>query len=131
LTDRLGYGAVDDRTMPAVVYGLYLLAFATGVTAIVGVILAYVNRDAASPKMRTHYVFLIRTFWMALGWCVLGLLLFAVGLPLSVVLIGLPLLALSWVIWALVGVWYAVRLVIGVIYLARDEPYPRPYSLLA
>jgi uncharacterized membrane protein len=131
LTDRLGYGAVDDRTMPAVVYGLYLLAFATGVTAVIGVILAYVNRDAAGPKMRTHYVLLIRTFWMALGWCVLGLLLFVVGLPLSVVLIGLPLLALSWVIWALVGVWYAVRLVIGVICLARDEPYPRPYSLLA
>jgi uncharacterized membrane protein len=131
LTDRLEDGAVDDRTMPAVTYALYLLAFATGITAIVGVILAYVNRDTGGAKMRTHYVFLIRTFWMAIGWCVVGAVLFAVGLPLSIVLVGLPLLALSWAIWALVGVWYAVRLVVGLIYLARGEAYPRPYSLLA
>jgi uncharacterized membrane protein len=27
-----------------------------------------------------------------------------------------------------VHVWFAARAIIGVIHLARDEPYPRPYS---
>ncbi|WP_374470283.1 DUF4870 family protein [Phenylobacterium sp.] len=131
MTDRLEYGATEDRTMPAIVYALYLLAFATGVTVIVGLILAYAQQGSAGPKLRTHYTFLIRTFWMGIAWCVAGGLLFVVGLPLSFVLVGIPLLMLSWAIWALVGIWYAIRCIVGVIYLARDEAYPRPYAWLA
>ncbi len=131
MTDRLGYGAVEDRTMPAVVYGLYLLAFATGVTAIIGLILAYVSRDTASAKMRTHYVFLIRTFWLSILWWVIGGALVVFGGIFSIILVGLPFLALGVLMLAVIGVWYALRCIVGVIYLARDEPYPRPYSLLA
>ena len=131
MPDSLYYGTTEDRTMPAVAYALYFLAFATGITVIIGLILAYVQQGAAGPKMRTHYAFLIRTFWMGIGWAILGLLLFVVGIPLSLVLIGLPLVFLAWAIWALLGVWYAIRLVVGVIYLARDEAYPRPYTWLA
>jgi uncharacterized membrane protein len=122
--------AVEDRTLPAVVYGLYLLAFATLITAPLGAIVAYAQRSRAGAKMRTHYDFQVRTFWMTLAWCAIGGLLFIFGLPLSFVLIGLPMLALSWVIWGLVGVWFAVRCVLGVIHLARDEAYPRPHTWL-
>jgi len=34
-------------------------------------------------------------------------------------------------ILALVGVWFAIRCIVGVIYLARDEAYPRPYTWMA
>ena len=40
MTDYQSYSAAEDRTMPAIVYGLYLLGFATGLTVIVGLILA-------------------------------------------------------------------------------------------
>lgn len=131
MTDRLDYGATEDRTMPAVTYALYFLAYATGITVIIGLILAYVQQGSAGAKMRTHYAFLIRTFWMGIGWALIGGALFVVGLPLSLVLIGFPMMFLAWAIWALLGVWYAIRLVVGVIYLARDEAYPRPYTWLA
>jgi uncharacterized membrane protein len=131
VTDRLDYGTTEDRTMPAIVYGLYLLTFATGVTVFIGLILAYAQQGSAGARTRSHYTFLIRTFWLGIGWALLGGVLFLVGLPLSFVLVGIPLLMLSWAIWGLLGVWYAIRCIIGVIYLARNEPYPRPRSILA
>ncbi|MCR5877348.1 hypothetical protein [Phenylobacterium sp. J367] len=131
MSDRLGYGAVEDRTMPAVVYGLYLLAFATVVTAFIGLVIAYAQRDSAGPRTRSHYTFLIRTFWMSIAWWIIGGCLAIWGAVFSVILIGLPFLAIGVFIMGVVGVWWALRCILGVIYLARDEPYPRPYAWLA
>ncbi len=131
MTDRLEYGTTEDRTMPAVTYALYFLTYATGVSIIIGLILAYAQRERAGPRMRTHYTFLIRTFWIGIAWAVLSGVLFVLGVPLSFVLIGLPLVFVAWVIWSLIAVWFAIRLVVGVIYLARDQAYPRPDTWLA
>ena len=30
-----------------------------------------------------------------------------------------------------VWLWFLIRAILGVIYLARDEPYPRPYAWIA
>ena len=126
MTDRLGYGAVEDRTMPAVVYGLYLLGLTHGLTILIGLIIAYANRSSAGARMRTHYTFQIRTFWLSIGWFVVGMALIFWGGIFSVVLIGLPFFALGWMICGAVWLWFLARTVLGVIYLARDEPYPRP-----
>jgi uncharacterized membrane protein len=126
MTDRLGYGAVEDRTMPAVVYGLYLLGLTHGLTILIGLIIAYANRSSAGVRMRTHYTFQIRTFWLSIGWFLIGAALIFWGGIFSVVLIGLPFFALGWMICGAVWLWFLVRTVLGVIYLARDEPYPRP-----
>jgi uncharacterized membrane protein len=130
MTDRLGFGAAEDRTMPTVVYVLYLLGLATGFTALIGLIIAYSQQGSASSRMRTHYSFLIRTFWIGLVWMIACGLLMGVGIPLSFILIGIPLLILAKFMFAVGYVWFALRCVVGVIYLARDEPYPRPYALL-
>jgi uncharacterized membrane protein len=129
-TGRLSYGAVEDRTMPAVVYALYLLGIANGLTVLLGLILALFNRGGAGARMRSHYTFLIRTCWLWLAWMLIGALLIGVGFVLSFVIIGLPLLALGWAIVGLDHIWFALRAIVGVVYLARDEPYPRPYSWL-
>jgi uncharacterized membrane protein len=129
-TGRLSYGAVEDRTMPAVVYALYLLGIANGLTVVLGLVLALFNRNGAGARMRSHYTFLIRTCWLWLAWMLIGALLILFGFPLSFVLVGLPLLGLGWAIVGLVHVWFALRVIVGVIYLARDEAYPRPYSWL-
>lgn len=129
MTDHLDYAA-EDKTLPAVTYALYLLAFATGITAVIGVILAYANQASAGPMMRSHYTFLIRTFWIGLVWCVIAGMVLAVGIPLSFILIGIPMLILAKAMFALGAVWYGLRCVVGVIYLAQGEPYPRPYAAL-
>ena len=131
MSEHLDDGATEDRTLPAVVYGLFLFGFATaGLATFVGLILAYSNQAIAGPQMRTHYTFLIRTFWKAFVWSFLWGCLFLVSIPLSFILIGIPLLILSKIMLGVGIVWYGTRCIVGVIFLAQGEPYPRPYSWL-
>lgn len=129
MTESIG-GQSDDRTLPAVVYGLYLLSLITGFTIFIGLVVAYANMGRAGEMARSHYVFQIRTFWLSIAWCLIGVLLFAVGVPLSFLLIGLPLVVLGWAIFAVGGVWFVVRMVLGLMSLARGEAYPRPRAWL-
>ncbi|MBA4793471.1 hypothetical protein [Phenylobacterium sp.] len=120
----------EDRTLPAVVYGLYLLGLANGLTILIGLVLSYASRGSAGPVMATHHTFLIRTFWLSIGWFIIGGLLLLFGIPLSLVLVGIPAVLLGVFIMGAVGIWFVIRCVMGVIYLARGEPYPRPYNWL-
>ena len=130
MSDRPIDTVAEDRTLPAIVYGLYLLGVANVLTAIVGLVLALANRGRASERIRTHYTFLIRTCWLWLVWMVIGVALIIWGIPLSLLLVGIPMVAVGWVIIGLDHVWFALRAILGVIYLARDEAYPRPNSWL-
>ena len=64
---------------------LIYVAYLLGITALIGVVMAYVNRPEAEDWARDHYTFLIRTFWIG---CAYGL----VGVILSFVIIGIPML---------------------------------------
>jgi len=131
MTGQYDDGAIEDKTMPAVAYGLYLLGFVSvGITSLVGLIMALSNQGQAGPVMRSHYTFLIRTFWLGFVWSFLWGLLFAISIPLSFILIGIPLLLLSKLMLSLGVVWYGVRCIVGVVFLAQGEGFPRPYSWL-
>ena len=126
----------EDKTMPAVCYALYLLGFATcGLTTIIGAVLAHAQQSTAGPDMRTHYTYLIRTFWGFLLLCVaagvVGGVIFAIGVPLTIILVGFLFFALAGLIWCVPPVWFGVRCVVGLVYLSRGEPHPRPYAVLA
>jgi uncharacterized membrane protein len=123
-------GAEEDKVLPAVVYGLYLLGCTNGLTILVGLIVAYVNRDTAGPINESHYTFAIRTFWLGIIWFLIGAAILGIGIPLSVVLIGIPLLVLGGTIMGAVGLWFVVRCVLGIYYLVRGEAYPRPRAWL-
>ena len=125
------HSATEDRTMPAVVYGLYLLAFATGITAIIGLVIAYAQQSVAGPTMRSHYTYLIRTFWGGLAMMIVGGVLFGVGALLAIILIGFPIMGLAWLVLTAATIWYAVRCIVGLVYLSRGEAHPRPYAVLA
>ena len=120
----------EDRVLPAVVYGLYLLGLVNGLTILVGLVVAYINLDKAGPRMRTHYDFQIRTFWIGLAiFLSLGLLI-GISAVLSLVLIGIPFLMLFLFLWGAVGVWFAVRCIVGLVYISQDQAYPRPNTWL-
>jgi uncharacterized membrane protein len=93
-----------------IIYVLYLVGLVAGITAIVGVIMAYVNRDDAPDWLRTHYELQIRTFWMMLLYAVIA------GI-LCLLLIGFLLLLL-------LAIWWIVRCVKGLKYLDMKAPYP-------
>lgn len=124
------YDSSDDRTLPIVVYALYLLGLINGLTALIGLIIAYANRDSASPRAQSHYAFQIRTFWIGIvAWAAAFVLLFW-GIPLSFILIGIPLVVLAGLLIAATHIWFAVRCIVGLMHLSRGEPYPRPQAWL-
>ena len=134
MSDGLGSVAVasEDKTLPIVTYVLFLLGFVThGVTAAVGLIVAYASRSSARPMAESHYTFLIRTFWIGLLLMVAGGVLFGVGALLSVILIGFPIMGVAWLIMGGAGIWYGVRCIVGLVFLSRGEAYPRPYAVIA
>ncbi|CAN1571039.1 COG3671 Predicted membrane protein [Caulobacteraceae bacterium] len=121
----------EDRVLPLVVYGLYLLSVpSVWVAVLLGLVLAYANREHAGPRTATHYQFLIQTFWKSIWWAVIGVVLCIVGGIFSVVLIGIPFLIAGVLILAAVHIWFYIRLAVGLIYLAQDEPHPRPDAWL-
>lgn len=125
----------EDRVIPSVIYALYFVGPFTGfLTTLIGLIIAYAQRGGAGPRMETHYTLLIRTFWLTVGWFLVGLGLTIVGGILSIVVVGIPALVLGLIILGVFGpvilVWKYIRLVLGASYLARDEAYPRPMSWL-
>lgn len=106
-------GSGEDQSVQ-VIYILYLVGVAAAITAIVGVIWAYVARDQASEMARSHLTYLIRTFWM-------GLLYSVIGLILAFVVIGFFVLLAAFI-------WYVVRCVKGLIAFGNREPIHNPHT---
>jgi uncharacterized membrane protein len=126
-----GYETQEDHTLPTVVYALYLLGLVNGLTVLIGLIIAYANRDRAGPVMESHYTFQIRSFWIGIAlWLIAGIL-FLWGIPLSFIIIGVPLLVAAGLILAGTHIWFALRCILGLIYVSRGEAYPRPRTWLA
>ena len=127
VTDR----PYEDRVLPAVVYGLYILSIPfVWLTVLVGLFLAYANREHAGPRMASHYQFLVQTFWKSIWWAVIGVVLCIGGGIFSVVVVGFKILIAGILILTAVHIWFYVRLAVGLIYLAQDQAYPRPDAWL-
>jgi uncharacterized membrane protein len=114
--DRPVESESSERSLVNIVYILYLAGLIFGVTALIGLVIAYVNRDGGPEWLRSHYDFQIRTFWI-------GLLYLAIGSLLTLIVIG-------WLLIPLWYVWLIVRCARGMKHLARAEPYPNPESWL-
>jgi uncharacterized membrane protein len=104
----------DERQTAMLVYLCYLGAFALAPLNIVGLVLAYINRDAAPDWLKSHYTFQIRTFWI-------GLLFGFVSFPLCFVGVGFLLLLVTMI-------WFVVRCAVGLDRLMKREAYPTPDS---
>jgi uncharacterized membrane protein len=107
---------ISNTQLALAVYILNLVAYVTGITAFIGVIIAHVQVGHAGPMLASHYRFQIRTFWI-------GLLYVVVGSILSFVLIGF--LVLFW--WF---VWSIVRNIKGLLLLNENRPIADPGSWL-
>lgn len=107
-----------EMNRPTIISLLYLSSLILGVTAIVGVVLAYVWKGEPHEEwMESHYTYLIRTFWIGLVGGVISVLL-------MVVLIGFLLIMA-------VSVLVIVRCVLALVNAQRRQPMPNPLTLLA
>jgi len=100
--------------MAMIVYIAYLAAFAFPPLSLAGVVLAYINRDAAPDWLKSHYTFQIYTFWI-------GLLFSFVSFVLCFVLIGFLLFFATLA-------WWVIRCALGINRLMQREAYPNPVT---
>jgi uncharacterized membrane protein len=96
------------------VYILYLAGFVIGVTPLIGVVMAYINRGKSEAWIETHYTWAIRTFW--------------IGLLYSLIAVVLTILLIGFILFIAVAVWFIVRVVMGMQALNRNEPVRNPES---
>jgi uncharacterized membrane protein len=106
--------AVSDTGLAFIVYLLYFAGYLTGITKIIGVIIAHLQSGSADPVARSHFQFQIRTFWI-------GLLYLIVGAVLLFVIVGAFVL-LWWLVWSI------VRNIKGVLALNENRPIANPTS---
>ena len=88
-------------------------AFLTGWPSILAVVLNYAKRsDVRGTFLESHFRWQIRTFWFAVLWVV-------VAVMLVVTILGIPL---AWLIVVATGFWVLYRIVRG--WLALNEGRP-------
>ena len=105
---------VSTSSMALIVYILYFAGYFVGITAIVGVIIAHVQKGTGDALLDSHYDFQIRTFWITVLYVIVGSLL-------AIVLIGFLILA-----WAFI--WSLIRNIKGILALNENRPIANPTS---
>jgi uncharacterized membrane protein len=116
-------GPEPGRSAAFIVYVLYLLSIPSfAVFALVGVIVALVSREGSGPLARAHLndqvAFWFTAFWWAIGIVVATL----AGWILTVILVGFPILMLAWIAALIVGIWFTVKSLLGLLKLLDNRP---------
>lgn len=107
-----------DLNRPTIICLLYLGSFLIGITSVIGIIVAHMWRNEEhAPWEDSHYTYLIRTFWA-------GLLYILAATIISVITFFL----LSWLVYPLVAVWFAVRTIKALLAAQKQEPIADPHS---
>ncbi|MCU6670120.1 hypothetical protein M8013_15355 [Enterobacteriaceae bacterium H4N4] len=89
--------AQSKVTTIRIIYILFIVSYFTGgLAALVGVIMAYVNRSSATEFEKEHLNYLIKLFWISLVWVIAALLTW-------VFIIGM-IAGIAWFIWSLIKV---------------------------
>jgi len=98
----------NSSSIAKVNYILQIISTIIGITGIIAVIVAYVNRDDSDDWLQTHYRFQIRTFWISVIYITLGVLLLQV-------MVGLFILVFTFF-------WLVIRCAKGLKQLQNNEP---------
>lgn len=115
----------DDRgkTPALLVWLLYLISVpSVGLLLPAGLILAYVARGDAAPWVRGHLDKQIKTGWVAVFWSVIVWLVFGFGVLTTVVLIGFPIMAVAWLMGAVIAIWLVLVSVLGFLRILNERP---------
>lgn len=97
--------------------------FIFGIPSIIAVIMNYARRsDARGSWLASHFTWQLRTFWFAVLWSVLVVILSA---PLMLVLVGFLTLPVG---ITLIGLWLIYRVLRGWLALKDAKPMPVPQS---
>lgn len=109
------------------VYILYMVSLLTGgLTFIIGVVIAYMNKDDSEEWLQSHYHFQIRTFWIGVVFMGVAGLLFAIGTLLLAIVVGFLIIPIAWAFFWLAFIWLVIRCVKGIKSIDDKQPHPNP-----
>jgi uncharacterized membrane protein len=91
-------------------YILYIVGFFIPLVALVGVIMAYINRGDASDIYRTHFNFQIRLFWRGILFWVAGAVSYIIAFFLAAVTAGLGFILM--IVPVALGLWWLVSTIL-------------------
>jgi uncharacterized membrane protein len=112
MTDQVINTSSTNSGSAKLVYILYLASIVFGITGLIGLIMAYINKGDAPEWLKTHYRYQIRTFWI-------GFLYFFIGAITSLILIG-------YIILLFTVIWLIVRCIKGMKALDQQQAHPNP-----
>lgn len=114
MTDIIPEQEVEDLATTRAAYIIYILYMIICIPAlpVLGIIFAYIFENDAKSILKSHYIYLIRSFWM-------GLLYFSISGLSILLMIGIVLLPLC-------IIWWLIRIVKGLKSLMRNEPIANP-----
>ena len=98
----------DATAIAKVAYILLIVSTIIGISGLVALIMAYVNKDEAPEWPQTHYRFQIRTFWI-------GLLYVTIGISTFTVLFGYLIILFT-------VIWIIIRCIKGLKQLDNNQP---------
>jgi uncharacterized membrane protein len=97
------------------VYVLYLASVLVGLTVLVGLVMAYMNRGRVRGTWaESHYTYQIRTFW--------------IGALYSFVSAILMLIGIGFLLFIAVLIWAIFRCIKGLQWATVGDPVPNPQS---
>lgn len=105
-----------------IAWALYILSIpSANLLVIVGLLVAYAGRGSAEGVARQHIEAQIRLFWSVFWWTIGLWIAVGVGVLLSVVLIGVPILLVALLLLLLLHIWFTVKSVLCLINLLSDR----------
>lgn len=110
---------VEDSATVKVTFGIYivnLLGIMLPMLPLAGIIFAYIFRRDAHAYLTSHFLYLIRSFWMLLLYVTISCLL-------TPILVGLILLPCCYI-------WWIIRMGIGIKSLMRQQAVSDPNTWL-
>lgn len=93
-----------------IIYILYLVGLVMPILTVIGLVMAYINRESTDDWLNSHFQFQIRTFWIAF---LFGL----ISSILTVIFIGYFFLLVT-------ALWFIIRCVKGLKYLDQQQAHP-------
>lgn len=116
----------EGRTLLLVTHVLMLMSVVTGATGLVAAMIAYMSMRDAPEDQRSHYEYVIRTFWIAL---IAVVALFAIAF--SFVLFPFAFLPMyGRLLYLLISLWVMVRSIVGIMRLMGGSGIANPNTLL-
>jgi len=93
-----------------IIYILYLVGMVFPILTLIGLVMAYINKEDNQDSVQSHYQYQIRTFWI-------GMLFSIISGLLTFILIGYFLLLAT-------ALWFIIRCVKGLKYLGQQQAHP-------